>query len=69
LQSVAAWARLSSHEAATYFQETLQRTPNRPKAIFGLALAAQAAGDNGTARRHYEEFLKVWKALASWIPL
>jgi tetratricopeptide (TPR) repeat protein len=48
-------------EAASYFQKTLQRTPNRPKAIFGLARAAQAAGDNATARRRYEEFLKIWK--------
>src|SRR5215467_7701227 len=48
-------------QAAAYFQKTLQRTPNRPKAIFGLARAAQAAGDNATARRRYEEFLRVWK--------
>jgi tetratricopeptide (TPR) repeat protein len=48
-------------EAARYFQKTLERTPNRPKAIFGLAGAAQAAGDNATARRRYEEFLKIWK--------
>jgi predicted Zn-dependent protease len=37
-------------EAAHYFQKTLQRTPNRPKAIFGLARAAQALGDIATAR-------------------
>ena len=48
-------------EAARYFQKTLKRTPNRPKAILGLARAAQAAGDNATARRRYEEFLKIWK--------
>jgi tetratricopeptide (TPR) repeat protein len=48
-------------EAVTYFQKTLQRTPNRPKAFFGLARAAQALGDNATARRCYEEFLKIWK--------
>jgi len=48
-------------EAATDFQKTLQRTPNRPKAIFGLARAAEAAGDNRTASQRYEEFLKVWK--------
>ena len=48
-------------QAAAYFQKTLQRTPNHPKAIFGLARAAQAAGDNATARRRYEEFLRVWK--------
>jgi tetratricopeptide (TPR) repeat protein len=48
-------------EAATYFQKTLQRTPNRPKAIFGLARAAQALGDNATARECYQEFLSIWK--------
>jgi tetratricopeptide (TPR) repeat protein len=49
-------------EAATYFQKTLRRTPNRPKAILGLARAAQALGDNDTARQRYQEFLKVWNA-------
>ena len=48
-------------EAATYFQETLQRTPNRPKAIFGLARAAQALGDNAKASERYQEFLSIWK--------
>jgi tetratricopeptide (TPR) repeat protein len=48
-------------EAAPYFQKTLQRTPNRPKAIFGLARAAQALGDNSTARERYQEFLSIWK--------
>jgi hypothetical protein len=36
-------------EAVPYFRKTLQRTPNRPKAVFGLARAAQALGDNTTA--------------------
>src|SRR5262250_2115096 len=49
-------------EASTYFQKALQRTPNRPRAIFGLARAARALGDNATARMRYEEFLSVWKA-------
>ena len=48
-------------EASPYFQKALQRTPNRPKSIFGLARAAQALGDNETARNRYEEFLTVWK--------
>jgi len=49
-------------EASTYFQKALQRTPNRPRAIFGLARAARALGDNAAARMRYEEFLSVWKA-------
>lgn len=48
-------------EAVPYFQKTLQRTPNRPKAIFGLARAAQAMGDNTTAMERYREFLTIWK--------
>jgi predicted Zn-dependent protease len=48
-------------EAAPYFQKTLQRTPNRPRAIFGLARAAQAVGDNATARERYQDFLSIWK--------
>ena len=48
-------------EAAPYFQKTLQRTPNRPKAILGLARAAQALRDNATARKRYQEFLTIWK--------
>jgi tetratricopeptide (TPR) repeat protein len=48
-------------EAAPYFRKTLLRTPNRPKAIFGLARAAQALGDNATARQRYQEFLNIWK--------
>jgi tetratricopeptide (TPR) repeat protein len=48
-------------EAALYFKKTLQRTPSRPKAIFGLARAAQALGDNATARERYQEFLSIWK--------
>jgi tetratricopeptide (TPR) repeat protein len=48
-------------EAVPYFQTTLLRTPNRPKAIFGLARAAQAMGDNTTAMERYREFLMIWK--------
>ena len=48
-------------EAATYFQKALLRTPNRPKAIFGLARAAQAEGDSETAGKRYKEFLAIWK--------
>lgn len=48
-------------EASTYFRKTLQRTPNRPKAIFGLARCAQALGDKTNARRRYREFETRWK--------
>jgi tetratricopeptide (TPR) repeat protein len=48
-------------DAREQFQQTLKRTPGRPKAIYGLAQAAQATGDNATARQRYQEFLKIWK--------
>jgi tetratricopeptide (TPR) repeat protein len=48
-------------EASTYFQKALLRTPNRPKAVFGLARAAQALGDNEAAEKRYEEFLAIWR--------
>ena len=37
-------------EARKQFEETLKRTPGRPKAIAGIARAAQAMGDTATAR-------------------
>jgi tetratricopeptide (TPR) repeat protein len=52
-------------EAAVYFQKALQRTPNRPKAIFGLARCAQTLGDRPTARQRYQEFLALWKTADS----
>jgi predicted Zn-dependent protease len=55
-------------EAVTYFQRTLTRTPGRPKAIFGLARAAEALGENETATNRYQEFLSIWKAADSGLP-
>ncbi len=48
-------------DAKEQFLEALKRTPGRPKAIYGIARAAQAMGDNATARQRYQEFLSVWK--------
>ena len=48
-------------EATIYFEKTLDRTPNRPKAIFGLARAAELLGDNEAAKKRYEEFLTIWR--------
>ena len=55
-------------EAVTYFHRTLTRTPNRPKAIFGLARAAHALGDDDTAARRYKEFLAIWKTADLELP-
>jgi predicted Zn-dependent protease len=48
-------------EATIYFEKTLNRTPNRPKAIFGLARAAELLGDRKIAERRYKEFLSIWR--------
>ena len=48
-------------EAVTCFQRTLKRTPNRPKAILGIARAERTLGDNVAAIARYQEFLSVWK--------
>jgi hypothetical protein len=47
-------------EAERHFAETLTRTPGRPKAIYGLARAAEARGDTPTATTRYTEFLELW---------
>jgi tetratricopeptide (TPR) repeat protein len=48
--------------AREQFAKTLSRTPGRPKAIFGLARAAQTLGDYPTAAKQYESFLRLWKS-------
>jgi Tfp pilus assembly protein PilF len=48
-------------QAREQFAKTLTRTPGRPKAIFGLARAAQTLGDRQTAAKQYENFLQLWK--------
>jgi len=49
-------------QALAQFAETLRRTPGRPKAIFGLARAAQTLRDYRTAAKQYEKFLQLWKS-------
>ena len=48
-------------DAMERFLQTLKRTPGRPKAIYGIARAAQTKGDNATAKQRYQEFLAIWK--------
>jgi hypothetical protein len=48
-------------EAEKQFAAALERTPERPKAIYGLAQSAQELGDKQTAAREYARFLRVWK--------
>jgi tetratricopeptide (TPR) repeat protein len=48
-------------DARKHFEETLRRTPGRPKAIAGIARAAEAIGDSATARAQYARLLEMWK--------
>ena len=49
-------------EARRHFEETLRRTPGRPKAIVGIARAAEAMGDTATARAQYTRLIDMWKS-------
>ena len=53
-------------EAMEQFRQTLNRTPGRPKAIYGIARAAQARGDNATAKQRYQEFLSAWTCVCGF---
>jgi hypothetical protein len=49
-------------EARKHFEETLRRTPGRPKAIAGIAQAAEAMEDTATARAQYTRLIEMWKS-------
>jgi tetratricopeptide (TPR) repeat protein len=55
-------------EAVAMFERTLARTPNRSRAVLGLARAAGRSGDAVTSRRMYEQFLENWKAADPDLP-
>jgi tetratricopeptide (TPR) repeat protein len=48
-------------DARQHFEETLRRTPGRPKAIAGVAQSAEALGDLATARTYYTRLTDMWK--------
>ena len=47
-------------EAVTWFEKVLVRTPNRSRAVLGLARAAAKAGDGARSRQAYTQFLVNW---------
>jgi tetratricopeptide (TPR) repeat protein len=49
-------------EARQAYEATLRREPNRARALFGAARAAELAGDGAAARRHYQHLLQVMRA-------
>lgn len=46
-------------EALKAYEATLTREPNRARAVFGAARAAELAGDRAAARTHYQHFMKL----------
>ena len=47
--------------AVEWFDKTLRRTPNRSRAVLGLARARAKAGDAAGSRKAYEQFLQNWR--------
>ena len=46
-------------QAQKEFEATLQKEPNRFRAVYGAARAAALAGDRAAARRYYAQLLKI----------
>lgn len=57
-----------SQEAVNWFEQTLARTPNRSRALLGLARAAAKAGDAAKSRQAYQQFLKNWRDADPGLP-
>jgi tetratricopeptide (TPR) repeat protein len=55
-------------EAIVWFERTLQRTPNRSRAVLGLARAAARAGDGVKSRAAYKQFLANWHTADPKLP-
>jgi tetratricopeptide (TPR) repeat protein len=55
-------------EAITWFARTLTRTPNRSRALLGLARAYRNAGDAVNARAAYKRLLTNWRLADAALP-
>jgi tetratricopeptide (TPR) repeat protein len=55
-------------EAITWFNRSLTRTPNRSRALFGLARAYRNAGDAANARAAYKRFLTNYRLADPGLP-
>jgi tetratricopeptide (TPR) repeat protein len=49
-------------DAVVWFERALARTPNRSRAVLGLARAAAKAGEAAKSRTAYKQFLANWRA-------
>ena len=55
-------------EAVVWFDRTLARTPNRSRAVLGLARAYRNSGDAASARAAYKRFLANWRLADPGLP-
>ena len=55
-------------DAVIWFERTLARTPNRSRAVVGLARAAAKAGESVKSRRAYQQFLANWRLADPGLP-
>lgn len=55
-------------DAVRWFERTLTRTPNRSRAVLGLARAAAKAGEEAKSRRAYSQFLANWRRADAGLP-
>lgn len=55
-------------ESVAWFEKTLTRTPNRSRAVLGLARAAAKAGDVAKSRSAYKQFLANWRLADAGLP-
>lgn len=57
-----------AQDAMTWFERALARTPNRSRAVLGLARAAGNAGETAKSRAAYKQFLANWKNADPGVP-
>ncbi len=57
-----------ARDAMSWFEKALARTPNRSRAVLGLARAAAKAGDAAKSRAAYKQFLANWKNADAGLP-
>ncbi len=55
-------------EAAVWFDRTLARTPNRSRAVLGLARAYRSSGNAAAAKATYKRFLANWRLADAGLP-